>query len=183
MSKRRRTADKFYQEWHVKREQAVVNTAIEFKLDIPRPLTGLPPGRYYAIELHSIEYYVKFAYRNEAATCIHVSLSTSPRTGQLPFITNCGDPSNLWCFIEAFWGSTEHASSIESVYTRDRNCARFTDDLGHGRLLIGDHLYLQIDSVNFSSELIEVQFAFEYTETSVNCAEYAQDLTAQLLVG
>jgi len=148
----------------------------EFILDVPRPLLAPPENRYHAIEIHSIEYYVSTPVESQAAVR-YVSLTTSPRAGQTPFITHCGEPCNLWWFIEHI--------AAGGVYrrTRDRNKASYTDDLGHGKLLIGEHIYLQLDTVGDLDETIEVQFSIEYTETTVSCYEYAQELSGQLMVG
>ena len=181
MSKRRKTQP--YEEWHFKRTQAAYNVNEEWTLALPRPARGLPAGRYNAIEIHSIEYIVGWHFRDEGPTTVNWSITTSPRTGNTPFITDCGDPSNLWFYKDTTWGPVEHGAFIEFQATRLKNIARFTDDMGHGKLVIGDQLFLQVGTANVSTVYPFIHFAIEYTFTSVNCDEYAQNLTSQLMVG
>ena len=181
MSKRRKI-DKFYQEWHVKRAQATKNVDEEWTLPCPRPLTAPPHGRYHAVEIHSIEYFSSADIQFEGQFYAHWSISTSPRLGQLPFVTNCGDPSNLWFSRDHWIMGTEHSGQYLEENTRLKNIARYTDVFGHGKLIIGDNLFLQAHTVNLTAPA-HIEFAFEYTWTSVSCDEYAQELQSQLSVG
>ena len=170
----------------MKRTQAGLAEDTEYVLDVPRPLSGLPAGQYHAIELHSLEYYIAYPalphWGGHEET--FVAITTSPRSGQVPFMTTAGDPSNLWFYVRRYFIPQEHGGVIPcgGIQTRKNQKALFTDDLGHGKLIIGDHLYLQMHTVNIAT-LAYVSFSFEYTETSVRCEEYAQELTAQLMVG
>ena len=181
MSKRRKV-DKFYQEWHIKRNQANKNTDEEWTLPCPRPLQSPASGKYHAIEIHSIEYHTSLSFVWEQTAYQDWCITTSPRTGQTPFSTDCGDPSNLWFHREITVSPTEHAAFWYQEVTRLHNIARYTDEFGHGKLIIGQNLYLQCHSLLLAAAST-ISLAIEYTWATVSCDEYAQELQSQLSVG
>ena len=171
-----RYRQRYYQEWHIERTQAVLDTNQEWWCDIPKPVQPPRPGLYWAIEIHQIEYKIRPDYIpvTEAVTLReqNISLSTSPRTGKLPFVTGPSDPDNIWWFHRHFQSPLLSLfSSIGSKeQTRRENLARFTDDKGYGKLLVGDHLFLQLNTVGSASVVI-IEFAIEFTWTQVGCQE------------
>lgn len=196
MSKRQKTGGltRFYEEWHIKRTHTVVQQVAataqteEWAIDCPRP-EGTASGRYPAIEIHTIEYSLGPIFdpviAAVAQTEIDWAITTSPRTGKVPFITDCGDPDNLWFHHEEWHSPTEvlSATTVHNEYTRLRNKAVYTDKTGHGKLLVGDHIYIQ-GSANRSGTALAVKpsihLAIEFSWTTVGCSEVLGDLTSRL---
>lgn len=171
-----RYRQRYYQEWHFEREQGVVNTDQEWWVDIPKPIQAPRPGLYWAIEIHQIEYKIDPSYVGITEAVLyrtqHVSLSTSPRTGKLPFITGPADPDNIWFLHRHLHSPLLSLLSATDIveHTRRKDLARYTDDKGYGKLLIGDHLYVQLSTASCAS-VTKLQFAIEFTWTQVGCQE------------
>lgn len=198
MPKRRASGlDRFYQEWHIKRTQTAVGAAPgsgtgdeEFTIPCPRPLSD-PSSGYWAIEIHSIEYVTSV---NEVIHATNASqfvcqwaLTTSPRTGKVPFITGPGDADNIW--FNKKWvrreGADEHGAIFISEQTRLDNLARYTDDKGFGKIIVGDNIYLQVATsclIGGFGAPSTIEMAIEYTWTTVTCPEMVQELASQLQV-
>lgn len=178
--------DKYYQEWHIDRKQTAFNTDEEFVIDVPRPLVAPAPGRYWALEIHSIEHQVSStAVLGIAAYLIQefVSLGTRTRVGNTQFVSSVSCPDNLWFYLR-----NSHMGLALFVETttidkesRHSNKSAYTDDLGHGKLLIGDRVYLQVSSSgHVSGGEVRVELSIEYTWTTIPCDEYVQELASQL---
>jgi len=178
MSKRRRIVDKYYQEWHIKRDQTTANTDEEWAIEIPRPLEAPPSGTYWAIEIHSIIARVNIEVALDAsAKNQDWALTTTPRWGKVPFITECGDPENLWYRSILTCIPVLGGAFINQDRLHDK--AAYTDNKGQGKLVIGDHIWLQVSSSDFAAAT-RIQIAIEYTFTTVSCGEYVQELVSQL---
>lgn len=178
MSKRRRTTgiqDKFYQDWCFIRSQEQAGEADrEFQIIVPRPIQAPPAGRYYAIEVHSIEFLHTNEVRQGQHTDLKVALTFAPRAGHAAFLTGPGYPHNIWYYqggidLDALTGPAEHHQG--SGYHK----AKFTDDLGHGRLVTGEHIWCQVHAAHFAVP-VQLQFAVQYTFTTVSCTQYAEHL-------
>lgn len=188
MSKRRKLTarsvlDRYFQEWHIKRTQATTNTDEEWVIDVPHPIEGVGAGRFYAIEVHSIEGEVGIQFPDGTTggeRIMQWCLTTSPRTGKLPFITGPGDPSNLW-FRKIDYTHSPAESNQFLISNRLNNLARYTDNKGYGKLIIGDHLYLQCHTDFWTdAEVTKVSMSIEWTGATVSCVEYAAELVSQL---
>lgn len=183
MSKRRRVTvvpqrDKFYQDWHIKQTQAAANVDEEWTIQCPRPLYTPPAGRYYAIEIHSIEWYFILEEHDGQRLRSHLALTYSPRTGHDPFLTGPGDPENL------FWANflnNDDTGSALSAWRQDshRNRAVFTDDHGFGKLVVGPNIYMQIGTTHQETPTA-IGLKIQYTFTTVSCSDYVEELAAQL---
>jgi len=178
MSKRRKVGsiqDKFYQDWCIIRTQDVENEPDrEWEVLVPRPIQAPPAGRYYAIEVHSIEFYHTNLVRGGQHTDLKCALTFAPRSGHTVFLTQCGYPQNLWFYqggidLDSVGGPAHHEQGSGIAKTH------FTDDLGHGRLVTGEHIWLQLHASHFAV-VVNVQFAIQYTFTTVSCTQYAQHL-------
>lgn len=190
--------DSFREEWHINRTQAVIGddggTGVgneEFTIICPRPLEPAPAGRWWAIEIHSIEYLIG-AHDVAHAThngefFIQWAMTTASRIGKAPFITSPGNPDNIW--FNLMWIKREANTGTEAVYiteqTRHDNLATYTDDMGHGKLLIGDKIYLQVatgvpNGYGSFSDPSDIHLAIEYTWATVSCPEVVQELASQL---
>lgn len=176
MSKRRRIAqDKFYQDWCIIRTQASVGEGDrEWQILVPRPLQAPPAGSYYGVELHSLEFFHTNLVRGGQHTDLQCALTFAPRTGHTVFNTKCGYPQNLWYYqggidLDSVTGPAHHQQSSGLCKTS------FTDDLGHGRLITGEHIWLQLHAVHFAVP-VEVQFAVQYSFTTITCTQFAQHL-------
>ena len=180
MSKRQRvTRDLFYQGWHFKRSLELANTPKEFAISVPYPLKSPPAGRYHAIELHSVTWNHSTLIRHGQAVHIAASLSYVPRLGCAPFVTGPGDPENIWwedaiCDLEA-------ANNCPTIHIRNSATKKveLDDNLKHGKLITGQNIYLQLDTTGMAVPAY-CNFTIAYTFTSVPCAEYVQELVAQL---
>ena len=184
--------DRYYQEWHFSRVQAAINTNEEFIIDVPRPSTSPPAGSYWAIEIHSIEFQIFSLWSIEAAgynineAC---SLGTASRAYNIAlahFLSYCSDPDNLWYYSrDLLIGGTTlgHGSAVMGEDYRQKNRSEYVDNQGHGKLLIGDKLYLQVSSAGHSTgETLQVCFSVEYTWATVSCEEFVGELQSQLSV-
>lgn len=180
MPKRSRSIqDKFYQEWHIKRAQAVINADEEWIIDVPRPLKSPPSGSYWAVELHAIEFLPSTEIVTGAVVVIDWALTTSPRTGKTPFMTGPGDPENLWRYGWHCAGSAAPTDHVLFEWTHDKYRELFTDDLGHGKLIIPEHIYLQVQCAATTS-VLAIGLSLCYTFTTVSCSEFVQELVGQL---
>ena len=183
MSKRRRVGirtDKFYQSWSFKVEQTEVSTEEEFAIRTPRPVQAPPAGRFYAIEIHSIEYFIPYHSKSSQSTEVLVSITTSPKEGREPFITHAGDPENIFWYEQRNYGDHTPSAGIPPTQTQITNRIDCTDALGHGRLLVGDNIYVQVSSNTFVETEVIAGFKISYTYTTVGCLDYVQELTAQV---
>ena len=183
MSKRRRVTvvpqkDKFYQDWCVKQTQSAINASDEWSLDTPKPLYAPPAGRYYTIEVHSIEWYFLQEVRAGQKVSIALSLSYSSRQGKTPFCTQAGDPENLFWVQYVNDDDSGHGEG-EHVTNCHTNRAVLTDDHGFGKLVVGDHLYMQL-ATNQIAHTVPVGLKIQYTFTTVSCSDYVEELAAQL---
>lgn len=183
MSKRRRIIDKYYQEWHIKRLQEVTDVDEEWQIDVPRPIATPPAGTYWAVELRSLVFKIDPVIKPELITTSEWALTTSSRIGKLPFMTACGDPENIWWFNRELtqWpanGALTAASDTQQG--RHTNHCVYTDHKGQGKLIIPDHIYLQVSTTNHTPTLEQISLTLEYSFTTVSCAEYVQELVGQL---
>lgn len=179
MSKRRRTTgfkDIYYQDWHFHRTLDAIDTPQEWKIIVPRPLRAPPAGRYYAVELHSVTY--EYNHSSRSGINADLSLTYSPRLGKTPFKTHAGHPENLWW--SHFHLETGGVATSEIRIGSTENKSDFTDHLGHGKLITGENIWLQLGSTNYYDELLFGGFSLQYTFTTVPCSEYVQELVAQL---
>ena len=183
--------DKFYQEWHFARTQATYNTNEEFIIDVPRPQLAPPSGQYWAIEIHSIEYQT-FSQSSIGAVGYdiqeQISLGTASRAYNIAlphFVSRCSDPDNLWYHSLDFivGGTTLGTGTDHQEQYRQKNRSEYVDNQGHGKLLIGDRVYLQVFSAGHASgETLEACFSVEYTWATVSCEEFVGELQSQLSV-
>lgn len=181
MSKRRKTTgirDNYYQEFHFKRTLSVADTDQEWSIICPRPLQAPPAGRYYAIELHAIEYFIYRTAHEGQIALTEVCLTYSPRLGKTPFLTHAGDPENL------FWHKT--ADDLQTgggpiSWEQGTGICRavYTDHKGYGKLITGQNIWVQCHSL-FYDNPVTFGFSCAYTYTTVPCSEYVQELVAQL---
>ncbi|GAH00626.1 unnamed protein product [marine sediment metagenome] len=171
-----RVVDRYYQDWHFERILEVIDTQQEFKVQVPRPLQAPPAGRYYAVELHSIEFYYKRNLRAGQAVVEDIALTFSPRLGKTPFLTHAGHRENL------FWHHYEciGVAGLEYFTSGSGDKVDFTDNLGHGKLITGDNIWLQLSSTLMYDTLLSAGFSCQYTYTTVPCNEYVQALAEQL---
>ena len=167
----------------MKRTQEDLNVVEEWVLDIPRPLTGLSAGKYWAIDLHSIEAIPLVVIPELVAGGLvkcDWAITTAPRTGKTPFMTLAGDPDNLW-FREDYNSASPAVGVFSFADQRLNHKALYWESPGKGKLLIGDHLYLQVTTQGYgAAQRAAISIAFEYTETTVSCTEYAAQLVSQL---
>lgn len=175
--------DRFYQEWHINRKPTGASTPEEFVLDCPRPLLSRPAGRYWAIEIHSIEARVPHNRPTEQVLLHeheHFCLTTDHRTGKTPFLTGPGDPTNIWYLHR--YSDLPACPALTAVYeteeTRLHDKALYTDDLGHGKLIIGDHIYMQYDGAQTGAHHPSISMAIEYTYTTISCNELVEELNS-----
>jgi len=185
MSKRQRVGprDTYYQEWTVKLTSDVNNGDCEFTLDVPRPLYAPPGGRYWALQIHNITATTnRYATRGNEATQ-YTSIGTVPRTGKTPFITGPGDPDNLWYRLE-----TAYFEIADTYFTtlKESNTDKtvYTDHLGHGKLLIGDHLYVQTTATGTlvtPPHFTTLAFSIAYTFVTVSASDMIGELASQVL--
>jgi len=181
MSKRRKatTTDKFYQDWTFTRVQPeVANPDIEWTITVPRPLQAPTGGRYYAVEIHNIDFMHTNILRHGQFTDIFCALTTAPRVGHLRFLTGPGYPENIWWYKQ---GIDEDVASGQLLTEAGsfKNRTDFTDAHGHGKLVIGEHIYLQLHAAHIDAP-VEVQFGISYTFTTVSCNEFAAELHSQI---
>ncbi len=166
----------YFQEWHILRDQTTPEVAQEWVIDVPRPIQPSRPGLYWALEIHQIEYKVSPSIVVPVALAnsqvIDVCLTTAPRTDKTPFITTPADPDNIWYLHRishtptvALWAGPQHLDQ-----TRRQNLARYTDDKGFGKLLVGDHLYMQVNSAS-CVQAVQISLAIEFTWTQVGCTQ------------
>lgn len=181
MSKRaRRTIqDEFYQDWCFIRTQAAKNVAEEWTVKTPRPIQAPPSGRFYAIEIHSIEFKIQpadFLMKAGQKTQTSVSLTFAPRTGHDIFTTGPGYPHNLWWYNRII--NLEDPGCTSTGFEQGSHTSKtvYTDDLGHGRITAGDDIFLQVATSQVANP-ISVEFAIQYTFSTVSCIEYTQHLT------
>lgn len=174
------TSDTFYQDWCFKVTSDVANGNFEYTLDCPRPLRTPPPGRYYAIQVHSLTGLTnKFADRGSTQEQ-YMSLSTTPRIGKDPFITGPGDPDNIWYRLETFMFELADDNYLH-IKDSKSDKTPFTDDLGRGLLIIGDHLYLQMTSTNTTvGHFPTLSCSIQYTFTTVSAADMIGELASQI---
>ena len=175
-SKRRRlAAAPYYQEWHIYREQETLNIPQEWYVDVPLPLEGAPSGLYWAIEIRSLIYKIGPVSLTQASGVVQyhcdVCLTSSPRTNKTPFITGPSHPDNIWWYDrnihidkETFGSGTYHHE-----YTRATNKCELTDHKGTGKLLVGPHLFVQIDTNSTAAQVIEL--CLEYNYVLVKCQQ------------
>ena len=183
MSKRRTStiSDIFYQDWCFIREEAQATSSTEWTIRTPRPLQAPPAGRFYGVEIHSIEFKHTSLIRAGQAPHLQVALTFAPRTGHDAFITGPGYPHNLWWFdAQTDLGTIQGPAEYEQGSHNSK--AKFTDDKGHGRLVTGDAIYLQLTTSLFAAA-VAVEFAIQYTFTTVSCQEYTQQLTEVATAG
>ena len=185
MSKRRRVTivpqrDKFYQDWHIKKTQTIANVDEEWVIKCPRPLYAPPAGKYYAVEIHAIEWLFIHEEHEGQRLRTFIALTYSPRLGKTPFLTGPGDPENLFW---ATWFNNDENGNAASGVKQDshRNRAIFTDDHGFGKLVVGDKVFLQVSQTeNGGGSIMDVGLKISYTFTSVSCSDYVEELAAQL---
>lgn len=181
-----RGTDKFYQEWHILREQSIVDGDQEWVIDVPRPLVGPPAGKYWAIEIQSIEHEVHGTFVVGAAPYLlaeYASLGTHSRVGEASIISHVNDPDNIW-----FWNRVIHVGTAADTTTsvlgqewRRLDKSDYTDGKGNGKLVIGEHLYLQCSTAGHEAgEYLIMRFSIEYKWTTVSCKEFVEELTSQL---
>ena len=154
-----------------------MSTEEEFPIEVPRPLQAPPGGRYIGLELHAIEFYIPYHYHDGQSAQTLVSITTSPRNARTPFMTQAGDPENLFWYEQRTYG--DHVGGI--IHPRQdqtTNRVDFTDASGHGRLLVGENIYVQLSSnVQVETE-VTAGFKCYYTYTTLSCNEYVQELAA-----
>jgi len=181
MSKRRKatTTDKFYQDWTFTRQVADVATEnTEWTITVPRPIQAPAAGRYYAVEVHCIDFAHTNLIRPGQQTRLKVALTTAPRGGHQRFITGPGFPENIWWYAGGI-DTDQIAGPNHYDDGSHHNRTDFTDAHGHGKLVIGEQIYLQVEQAHFAV-LVEVQFGISYTFTTVSCNEYAAELHSQI---
>ena len=57
---------------------------------------------------------------------------------------------------------------------------RYTDDQFHGKLYIGDHLYIQCASAASADTAVTICLCIEFTWTTINCNQLVEELQGQL---
>ena len=209
---KRKTGGRFVQEWHVKRQQQTTGDFVpgsttgyeEFVIDCPRPLTE-PRSGYWAIEIHTIEAVTDIPTVIDATIPFEASIkwaiTTSPMTGKPTFMTDAGDPENIW--FHSDWVTVPPGTSGGNIVgnaayfrtrnTRLENVARYTDETGHGKLIIGNRIYLQVATKGLNWPGLNtpqvgglrhahISLAIEYTDTTVSCPEYVEQLESQYQV-
>jgi len=183
MSKRARTSiqDEYYQDWCWLRTQTESNAAQEWSIRSPRPIQAPPAGRFYAIEIHSVEFKLtphEYLIRAGQKVHVQVALTYAPRSGHDQFQTGPGYPHNLWFYDRTV--NLEDAGCVSTGFEQGSHMSktRFTDDLGHGRLTCGDDIFLQVSTSGIAApHVLTVEFAIQYTFKTVSCVEYTQHLT------
>ena len=183
MSKRRRVSapkDKYYQTWNFKLEQTVVSEDEEFTIPCPRPLEAPPSGRYYAIELHALEYYIPYHFKATQSASVDISISKSARQGRTPFITHCGDPENIFWYEQATYGEHVPPGVIPPTNEQADNHVQLTDNLGHGLLVVAENIFVQLSSNIRVETEVTAGFKLYYTFTTVSCSEYLEELASQI---
>lgn len=165
-----------------------INSTInwEFAVPLPRPLKTPPAGTYWAIELHSITWANNTNWREDALTAVAWCITTRKKLRTTPFLTYPGDDENLF-FTDDLWivGAGVHPE-CRQIQNQRTNHVKYTDDAGHGQLIIPETLYVQnqnhywtqdeydnIDPPWFSASL-------QYTFTTVSCSDFLQELASQL---
>jgi len=182
MSKRARTSiqDVYYQDWCFLRQQAEANQPEEWSIRTPRPIQAPPAGRFYAIEIHSIEFKIEpaaYLMRLGPLTHLQASLTFAPRSGHDVFITGPGYPHNLWWYDKYVDLAGPEGPAVITQGSHESKTF-YTDDLGHGRLTAGDDIFLQVSTGGIAPEHhITYEFAIQYTFKTVSCTEYTQHLT------
>lgn len=156
------------------------NIGEEFSIEVPRPIQAPPAGRFYAIEIHAIEWYIPYHIRCGQRTHVLASLTTVSRVSREALISNCGDPDNVWWFVLHAHAECGDASGV-ALHTSGPHNRRvdYTDDLGHGKLFVGSEIFLQLLS-HLYEDPVEISVRIDYTFTTVSCLDYAQALSAQL---
>jgi hypothetical protein len=135
--------------------------------------------------IHKMEYYTENTYPAAAGAVVEATeqwaMTTARRTGKTPFITGPSDCDNIW-FNKKYWRIPTAAlfSGIHTTeHTRLHNISEFIDESGKGKLIIGDKIFLQYSSTALAS-VPKIELSIEYTWTTVSCAQFVEELTAQL---
>jgi len=177
--------DPFYQEWHFERTQSTENTDQEWWIDVPRPLGSPGAGKYWAIEIHSIELQSNQVIPVPDAAVftqvMRVCVTSAPRTDKTPFVTTCANPDNIFYYEEQTFVPTAALTGgfLTREESRGRVLQRYTDDQFHGKLYIGDHLYIQLNTVS-QAAVVKICFCIEFTWTTINCSQLVEELQGQL---
>ena len=187
----RRISDKFFQEFHIdvsmSYDDIAPNQTVdwEFPITVPRPLKTPPAGTYWAIELHSITWANNWYWREDAFTGISWCITSAAKVGKTPFITFPGNPENIFFLTDEWLVGENHHPIARTQANQRMNHAKYTDDSGHGQLIIPETIYVQCRNIYWTQDdtLPDAPWfsaSLQYTFVTVSCSEFLQELASQL---
>jgi len=171
-------SDEYYQAWKFKRVQTDVNTDEEWAIKVPRSIVVPKSGTFPAIVVHNIGWWIEPERKTGQWCETNVCLTYSPRATKTIFVTGPGDLENLfWDYQNIDLENVNGPCSWHQNPVTNRYC--LTDDYGRGRLIVGDYIYLQINTGQ-ADHVINVHFSIDYTNVEIGCKEYVEALAEQL---
>ena len=183
--------DKFYQEFHIfcglPWAEIPINSTIdwEWPIPLPRPQETPPSGTYWALEIHSITWYITYTWRAGAVVATSWDITTQSKTGKTPFVSFPGDPENIFFHQEDVFTNDNVLVQYRNIQNSHTNTAHYTDNLGHGKLVIPETIYVQNRNSNWTVSASYpdppiFSASVQYTFTTVSCPEFLQEMASQL---
>ena len=187
----RKIKDKFYQEFHINCIQTWDNIPInsvidwEWTVPVPRPLETPPSGTYWAIEIHSITAWRTRLWREDALAENYWGITSQAKSGKTPFVTWAGDPENIYYSEDDVFTGAAVGVFWPTRNTQGTDTTHYTDDSGHGKIIIPENIYIQNRNVYWTQtneypDPPVLSASIQYTFTTITCAEFLQEVVAQI---